>query len=400
MIRKKLERDLYVHFEDVKHVLAEYAPRNGVVLDVGCGLSNISELLVVHGYDRVIAIDSSKVAIEEKQAEYPSSVQYLKMDAARLSIANGSIYTVFSKAMLDYTKDEEQLFRIFMEWKRVLQPGGVVILVSCRPYQYWRSIPLFHSCVQNYFTLASNHRIGTPQGTLHHHQQPYHCLVFRHIESIKHRKERIDQQHYLEQSYATKMAQLKIDQQSRMDFRKHQQIQLQHRQQMLDEDYRSRIINESLQYDTQHNIRRNKLADHIRHEREVTHMNHEYTLAKSLDKHDKLESVKFAIHSITSFVYAKIHQNESEKFDTIQYILHFLTNRTFESIEDKFQCTEYCIESILGKVLCDKLFCDRQVETQAVVKSAIEFVLLQLEEKITNKEIIAQLLSEMVKRVA
>lgn len=156
--------DWYLEFEQLEPILEEYSRRivdtyNGSaieshgdtaerradlargslqVLDIGCGNSALGEQLYKHGWTRLTHIDISHVVIERMREEYahvPDTYgEWITMDATQMTFAANTFHLILEKGTidaLDCTPDSERVCgAILAECARVLQPGGVFLLIT------------------------------------------------------------------------------------------------------------------------------------------------------------------------------------------------------------------------------------------------------------------------------
>uniref|UniRef100_A0A673U721 eEF1A lysine and N-terminal methyltransferase n=1 Tax=Suricata suricatta TaxID=37032 RepID=A0A673U721_SURSU len=109
------------------------------VLVIGCGNSELSEQLYDVGYQDIVNIDISEVAIKqmkERNASRRPQMSFLKMDMTQMEFADASFQVVLDKGTLDavLTDEEEktlqQVDRMLAEVGRVLQVGGRYLCIS------------------------------------------------------------------------------------------------------------------------------------------------------------------------------------------------------------------------------------------------------------------------------
>ncbi|MCM1538928.1 MAG: class I SAM-dependent methyltransferase [bacterium] len=110
-------------------MLWENGIRDGLVLDLGCGTGNLTELLSVAGYD-MIGVDASAEMLEQavrKKEEAKIDVLYLrqKMDAFELY---GTVRAVVCCCdCINYLTEPEALLQCFRLVNNYLDPGGLFL---------------------------------------------------------------------------------------------------------------------------------------------------------------------------------------------------------------------------------------------------------------------------------
>ena len=130
----------FVSFDALRDVLVPLAPVVNA-LDIGCGMSLLSEELLVHKIaSKVTAIDFSDVAIEHMRKRSSSvGLEYIWMDATGLKFKDHSFDFVIEKGTLDALLTDESEnsdmnskgTKLLSEVKRVLSDeGGTFVSVS------------------------------------------------------------------------------------------------------------------------------------------------------------------------------------------------------------------------------------------------------------------------------
>jgi ubiquinone/menaquinone biosynthesis C-methylase UbiE len=113
--------------EEVARLLAGSAIRGCHLLDIGCGLGAIDQLLVSsHGAGSVIGIDIDPALLRQmdariERAGFADRIRSRLVEPGPLPFTDGSFDVVFSKDSLVQFPDKPALFA---EVKRVLRPGG------------------------------------------------------------------------------------------------------------------------------------------------------------------------------------------------------------------------------------------------------------------------------------
>lgn len=110
-------------------LLNEYGIKDGIVLDIGCGTGNITELLASSGYD-MIGIDNSEDMLAEamdKRYDSGHDILYLCQDMRELDLYGTVAAAVSICDSLNYILEYDQLVHVFKLVNNYLDPGGVFI---------------------------------------------------------------------------------------------------------------------------------------------------------------------------------------------------------------------------------------------------------------------------------
>ncbi|MCS6800716.1 MAG: class I SAM-dependent methyltransferase [Chloroflexota bacterium] len=98
--------------------------QSGTVLDLGCGAGEGAQSLAEGR--RVIAVDEDGATLRAARRRYPGP-DFIRMDAEQLAFADGSFDGVISVEVIEHVAHPE---RYLAEIRRVLKPGGVVVLTT------------------------------------------------------------------------------------------------------------------------------------------------------------------------------------------------------------------------------------------------------------------------------
>lgn len=111
------------------NILKEYNIDDGLVLDLGCGTGNMTELLAEAGYD-MIGIDFSEEMLEiamEKRAESGHDILYLLQDMREFELY-GTVKAIVSICdSINYITEEEDLLEVFRLANNYLDPKGLFV---------------------------------------------------------------------------------------------------------------------------------------------------------------------------------------------------------------------------------------------------------------------------------
>ena len=110
-------------------ILKEYGVNDGLVLDLGCGTGNMTELLAKVGYD-MIGIDNAEEMLEiamEKKAKSGQDILYLLQDMREFELY-GTVKAVVSICdSVNYITEEDDLLEVFQLVNNYLDPKGMFV---------------------------------------------------------------------------------------------------------------------------------------------------------------------------------------------------------------------------------------------------------------------------------
>ena len=119
-------------------LLKEYQVEDGLVLDLGCGTGNMTELLAKEGYD-MIGVDNSEDMLEiasEKREKSGLNILYLLQDMREFELY-GTVKAVVSICdSINYILEEDDLREVFSLVNNYLDPKGVFIFDFNTRYKY------------------------------------------------------------------------------------------------------------------------------------------------------------------------------------------------------------------------------------------------------------------------
>lgn len=119
-------------------LLKEYGVQDGLILDLGCGTGNMTELLANKGYD-MIGVDNAEEMLEiamEKRMESGNDILYLLQDMREFELY-GTVRAVVSICdSVNYVTEEEDLLEVFQLVNNYLDPEGVFIFDFNTLYKY------------------------------------------------------------------------------------------------------------------------------------------------------------------------------------------------------------------------------------------------------------------------
>ena len=119
-------------------LMREYGVRDGLVLDLGCGTGNMTELLAKAGYD-MIGADNAEEMLEiamEKRDKSGHDILYLLQDMREFELY-GTVRAVISVCdSVNYITEPEELQEVFRLVNNYLDPKGVFIFDFNTEYKY------------------------------------------------------------------------------------------------------------------------------------------------------------------------------------------------------------------------------------------------------------------------
>ena len=122
----------------MKSLLYEYGVREGLVLELGCGPGNMTEILAQSGYD-MIGVDNAEEMLEiaiEKRMKSGLDILYLQQDMREFELY-GTVKAIVSVCdSVNYILEEEELEEVFRLVNNYLDPGGVFIFDFNTVYKY------------------------------------------------------------------------------------------------------------------------------------------------------------------------------------------------------------------------------------------------------------------------
>ena len=122
----------------LKSLLYEYGVREGLVLELGCGTGNMTEILAQSGYD-MIGVDNAEEMLEiaiEKRMKSGLDILYLQQDMREFELY-GTVKAIVSVCdSVNYILEEEELEEVFRLVNNYLDPGGVFIFDFNTDYKY------------------------------------------------------------------------------------------------------------------------------------------------------------------------------------------------------------------------------------------------------------------------
>ena len=127
---------------------------NGSILGIGCGIEKVlSKIAKLNPKAKIIGVDISKYAIRTASKKLPNFKFYLTKDGERLPIKNGSIDFIVCLDVIEHIYDTQHIFK---EFKRILKPGGNILITT--PYHgLIKNIIIVLTCFDRIFNPFGEH---------------------------------------------------------------------------------------------------------------------------------------------------------------------------------------------------------------------------------------------------
>ncbi|KAJ9174569.1 hypothetical protein P3X46_013204 [Hevea brasiliensis] len=129
--------DWYQRYSSLRPFVRRYIPTSSRVLMVGCGNALMSEDMVKDGYEDIMNVDISSVAIEMMKGkyEYIPQLKYMQMDVRDMSFfPDESFDSVIDKGTLDSLMCGNDApisaAQMLGEVSRLLKPRGIYMLIT------------------------------------------------------------------------------------------------------------------------------------------------------------------------------------------------------------------------------------------------------------------------------
>ncbi|CAN8254080.1 unnamed protein product [Cochlearia groenlandica] len=136
-VQDALSFDWYQRYSSLRPFVRSFVPASSRVLMVGCGNSLMSEDMVNDGYEDIVNVDISSVAIEMMRRKYSCvpQLKYMQMDVRDMSyFADDSFDTIIDKGTLDSLMCGNDAIlsapRMLGEVSRLIKPGGTYFLIT------------------------------------------------------------------------------------------------------------------------------------------------------------------------------------------------------------------------------------------------------------------------------
>lgn len=122
----------------VQSLLMEYEVREGLVLELGCGTGNLTEILASRGYDMIgvdLSADMLDIAMEKRERS-GRDILYLMQDMREFELYGTVRAAVSICDSINYLQEEKDLLSTFKLVNNYLDPGGIFIFDLNTAYKY------------------------------------------------------------------------------------------------------------------------------------------------------------------------------------------------------------------------------------------------------------------------
>jgi ubiquinone/menaquinone biosynthesis C-methylase UbiE len=123
----KPAQNIEFNLEIDKKAINKYFRKKNKILDYGCGYGRITNELYVLGYENIIGVDSSLEFINRGKKEF-SHLTLQHNNTGLLPFKNSEFDGIILCAVLTCIPSDSDQKELVKEIKRVLKPGGIVIL--------------------------------------------------------------------------------------------------------------------------------------------------------------------------------------------------------------------------------------------------------------------------------
>ncbi|MBR9682920.1 class I SAM-dependent methyltransferase [Candidatus Woesearchaeota archaeon] len=154
----KLTKNLTIsQIKNRRFLKKEARKMRGIILDLGCGDGEYSEILAQNPHNHIIALDANKNLCQ--RIPHKNNLKVVHSDAHNLPFKNNSFDAVFCNTVLEHVKEPNQIIK---EIKRVLKPQGKLLIsipflqeIHSDPDDYQRYTP------EGLRNLLNKHKIQT-----------------------------------------------------------------------------------------------------------------------------------------------------------------------------------------------------------------------------------------------
>lgn len=138
MDRLKIQLRLVFCVRPVLEILKANLPKQGLIIDLGCGYGIISHL-ISNTNRKIIGIDASshRIKVAQSSINHRENVEFYEMDIREFQIFNcGAIVIIDVLCMLPYDDQE----RILVKCYECLQNDGIMIIKDSTKFPLWKYV--------------------------------------------------------------------------------------------------------------------------------------------------------------------------------------------------------------------------------------------------------------------
>jgi len=127
---RALNNDDERHFNLKWPKLKKYLPKQGTIVDFGCGDGEIlKKMQTINPNAKYIGLDVSRFALDKASSKLPDVEFHQIIDGGSFPVENGSVDFIFSSEVIEHIYDSKNAF---LEMNRILRPNGRILLTT--PY--------------------------------------------------------------------------------------------------------------------------------------------------------------------------------------------------------------------------------------------------------------------------
>jgi SAM-dependent methyltransferase len=128
--------------------------KGDLVADLGCGTGRFTIEIMTRG-GRVVPVDFSLVSLERLREGTDGRISPMQADLTKLPIKDGSVDGIISIQVIQHLPDEDEMVKALEEMKRILKPGGSIVITVKRRKGGAERRTMIAEGSQHYFTTFS-----------------------------------------------------------------------------------------------------------------------------------------------------------------------------------------------------------------------------------------------------
>lgn len=131
-------------FTEYLNTVKKYVVPDSTILEIGCGTGLSSKLMSEEGYD-VTGVEISELFLKESADFMSCNLKYCVADTEKLPFGDHVFNAVVAYDVIEHI---ENIDRVLKELDRVLNPGGILLLMSPNFFTIHKPFVLYH-CFTN-----------------------------------------------------------------------------------------------------------------------------------------------------------------------------------------------------------------------------------------------------------